>query len=100
MKKKNLVLNIFKAYALTSLIALSGFAAETMTVKINGMVCDFCAQGIEKNLKKNPTVEKVSVSLEAKQVTIVGKEGSKLQESDMRTILEKAGYSVVGIDRS
>ncbi|MEY3910488.1 MAG: hypothetical protein RIT47_1199 [Pseudomonadota bacterium] len=34
-----------------SLISLNGFATPSYKVTVNGMVCSFCAQGIEKKMK-------------------------------------------------
>ena len=39
-------------------------------MKVYGMVCGFCAQGIEANLRKNPAVTDVVVSLEKKLVIV------------------------------
>ena len=37
---------------------------------MNGMVCDFCARGIEKTFLKDPNVEKIDVDLARGKVTI------------------------------
>ena len=56
---------------LAILITLSGSAlAETITTTVNGMVCAFCATGIEKTFRKQPEVATVKVDLEKKLVTI------------------------------
>ena len=53
------------------LTALSASAtADTIEMKVYGLVCGFCAQGIEKTLRKNPATEDVVVSLEDKLVAI------------------------------
>ena len=39
-------------------------------MKVYGLVCGFCAQGIEKTLRKNPATADVVVSLENKLVAV------------------------------
>ena len=36
---------------------------QIAVVSVKGMVCDFCAQGIEKTFKKDKTVTKIDVDL-------------------------------------
>ena len=43
---------------------------QEIKVGVKGMVCAFCAQGIEKNFLKQPEVSKVEVSLENKFVKL------------------------------
>lgn len=72
--------------------------AETVTAKINGMVCAFCAQGIEKKFKSEESVKDVKVDLDSKLVTIEVKEGAKLSEDKLRKIIVGAGYKVEKIE--
>ena len=37
--------------------------ADTIEMKVFGMVCGFCAQGIEANLRKNPAITDAGYSL-------------------------------------
>ena len=71
--------------ALISLIlgfATFAVAAEKdVEVPVKGMVCSFCAQGITKKFKSEPSVSKVDVSLEKKVVTVRLKEGKELADS-------------------
>ena len=80
---------------ITSLLlvaSLSAFAGEELTVGVKGMVCAFCAQGIEKNFKAQKEVEKVDVSLEKKYVKLNFKEGQRLPNEKIKEILKDAGY--------
>ena len=45
-------------------------ASQIAIVNVNGMVCDFCARGIEKTFLKDPNVEKIDVDLARGKVTI------------------------------
>ncbi len=45
-------------------------ASQLAIVNVNGMICDFCARGIEKTFLKDPNVEKIDVDLARGKVTI------------------------------
>src|SRR3954463_16184914 len=84
---------------LSALIA-SSVSAETIEMKVNGLVCGFCAQGIEKTLRKNPATTDVLVSLENRLVAIATKDGTDISDAELRTALTNAGYDVKGIERT
>ncbi len=71
----------------------SSFAdSKEITVGVKGMVCAFCAQGIEKKFKAQKEVESVQVSLEKKFVKLTFKDGQKLSNEKITEILKQAGY--------
>ena len=74
-------------------------AAETIQATVNGMVCGFCATGIEKTFKAQPEVKAVNVDLEKKLVIINTREGKTIDDSKIKKLLGNAGYSVMGIVR-
>jgi periplasmic mercuric ion binding protein len=77
---------------------LTSFAAnagEEIKVGVKGMVCAFCAQGIEKKFNELKEVEKVDVSLENKVVKLKIKDGQKLSNEKITEILKDAGYDAV-----
>ena len=86
-----------KKLILTSVILLSSMslAGEELKVGVKGMVCAFCAQGIEKNFLSQPEIEKVQVSLENKFVKLIFKEGKKLSNDKIEKLLKDAGYEMV-----
>ena len=45
-------------------------AFQVAIINVNGMVCDFCARGIQKTFLKDPNVEKIDVDLAKGKVTI------------------------------
>lgn len=94
MKTKNLILA-------ASLIILPILAqAKPITIQVKGMVCAFCAQGIEKKFKALPEVEKVHVSLETKLVSVDSKEGKDVTDDQIKKIVTDSGYEVLKIERS
>ena len=80
-------------------IAGSGCAA-TIEMTVNGLVCAFCAQGIEKKLRKFPATAEVLVSLEHRLVAVALKDGQDIPDEDLRNALTAAGYSVKSIART
>jgi copper chaperone CopZ len=83
----------------TALVS-AGAAAGTIEMKVYGLVCAFCAQGIEKTLRKNPATEDVVVSLEHKLVAIGTRSGTDISDAELTKALTDAGYDVKGITRS
>jgi copper chaperone CopZ len=73
-------------------------AAESTKVTVNGMVCAFCAQGIEKRLGKLPVVKTVFVDLKQKIVAVEAKEGQKLDGKTITAEITDAGYDVVKLE--
>jgi cation transport ATPase len=85
---------------LITTLSFVGFAAaETIKTSVNGMVCAFCATGIEKTFKAQPEVKTVNVDLEHKLVTIHTKEGQTIDDGRLKKLFGNSGYSVVGISR-
>jgi copper chaperone CopZ len=74
--------------------------AETIEMTVNGLVCGFCAQGIEKTFRKNPATADVLVSLEHKLVAVETKAGADISDDTLRAALKDAGYDVKEIRRS
>lgn len=97
MKKNNLMFGIISAavFFLSSTVF-----AGALEVTVKGMVCSFCAQGIQKNLLKNSSIEKVHVDLDKKLVHIVEKPQQTVSDADVTKIITDAGYSVSSIKRS
>jgi len=74
-------------------------SADTIEMKVYGLVCAFCAQGIEKKLRAFPATEDVVVSLEQKLVALATKPGQDVADDEIRRALTDAGYAVKAIHR-
>ena len=72
---------------------------ETINTTVNGMVCAFCATGIEKTFRKQPEVATVHVDLPKKTVTITTKSGRTLTDAKVKEIVTYSGYSMGKIIR-
>ena len=74
------------------------FAAESIKASVNGMVCAFCAQGIEKSLSKMPATQAVHVDLKKKIVLIEAKAGQTLDPKKITAEIKDAGYDVTKLE--
>jgi copper chaperone CopZ len=86
--------------AIILLAATATSTAATIEMTVNGLVCAFCAQGIEKKLKKLPATAEVVVNLEHHLVAVSLKEGQNITDADLRKALTDAGYTVKSIERT
>ena len=89
-----------KLMIVLSLLASGMAHAATIELTVNGLVCGFCAQGINKTLRKNPATAGVLVSLENRLVAVSTKEGMDISDADLTKALTDAGYEVKGILRT
>lgn len=87
-------------FLLGLVLLATGAHATTIEMTVNGLVCGFCAQGIEKTLRKNPATQEVLVSLENRLVAVVTKDGTDIGDADLRKALTDAGYDVKAIERT
>lgn len=85
---------------MTLLLAVPFVAeAKPISIQVKGMVCAFCAQGIEKKFGKMPQIDKVSVDLDTKLVSLETKDGQDISDDDLKKIIVESGYEVVKIER-
>ena len=90
-----------KTLAFIALAGLSSLAsAKTIEMDVNGLVCAFCAQGIEKTMKTFPATEAVFVSLENRIVAVQLKGGTDIDDARLRKAITDSGYTVVAIRRT
>ena len=71
-----------------------------VTVKVNGLVCDFCVQALTRTFRKEKAVDGFHVDLSKKEIHMTFKAGQTLSDARIRTLVTNAGYNVVGIARA
>ena len=89
---------MFKKFLLIVLFLNVAFA-DNIDIKVNGMVCDFCASTMEKAFLKNPNVESVSINLKTKYVHLDLKSGKNLSDEAIQSIVTNQGFLVEDISR-
>ena len=58
--------------------------SQIAVVNVQGMVCDFCARGIEKTFKKDKNVKKIDVDLSKGKVLIAYNNNQKIKFDDIK----------------
>ena len=93
MKQLNLIIAI-------AFMALSQSALASMKVTVNGMVCSFCAQGIEKTISRMDATKAVFVDLKGRFVLVEAKDGAALDQKAITAAIVDAGYDVLKVEIS
>ncbi len=73
-------------------------APSTIKAEVNGMVCAFCAQGIEKKMKAMPQASDVYVNLDKRLVAVEMKPGQTVAHDKIKAAIADSGYDVVKIE--
>ncbi len=94
-----------KKLLLSTLVAVTMFsqaamATQTIKANVNGMVCAFCAQGIEKKMRALTQTQDVYVNLKQRIVAVELKDGQELSNEKVKAIIKDAGYDVTSIEIS
>lgn len=110
-------MSIFKSLLIASALASAALAAPSahanpsaeeiatikakadITVKLNGLVCDFCSIALNKTFKKHKAVAATYVDLDTKSMSVVLKDGATLGDAEVTKLVKNAGYNVAGIER-
>ena len=87
-----------KLFIVLFLFSTNVFATE-ISVKVQGMVCSMCAQGIKKKFSAIKEVKGIDVNLGQKIVTITTEEGKNVEDDQIKKIITEAGYNVANIER-
>ena len=66
-------------------------------ITVNGMVCAFCSNSLEKKFKKEKSVEKVHVDLGKRKVSVKFKKGKSIKDKKLIKMIAASGFSVVDI---
>jgi copper chaperone CopZ len=80
------------------LLGTTAQAATAIKANVNGMVCAFCAQGIEKRLMKLEATKEVFVDLKKRVVAVEAKDGQTLDVKLVTSEIVDAGYDVTKIE--
>lgn len=72
--------------------------SKILVVSVKGMVCDFCARGIEKTFKRDPDLLKIDVDLNFGKVLMAYKATAKIDKDSIAMKIRDNGQEVVKID--
>ena len=68
-------------------------------VSVNGLVCDFCAQSIQKLFNKEESVEAVDINMDEGMIKIDLKDGYNMDDNLITKLITDSGYNVERIYR-
>jgi copper chaperone CopZ len=71
--------------------------SQIAVISVSGMVCDFCARGIEKTFKKDTGVKKIDVDLANGKVLIAYAATAKIVNEDIEQKILSNGQTVTDI---
>ena len=91
---------IVSSVTILSATSSASAAQQTIQVELDGLVCAFCAQGVEKKMKAQTATDKVFVSLNKKVTLVALKEGQDIPDETIRAEITNAGYVVKAISRT
>lgn len=95
---KKILATVLMTFSSALLISLPAMAShQAIEVSVDGMVCDFCAQGIKKQFKKSSGVTGVDVDLDSKLVTLHLDHKAKISDDVITEKLKDAGFKVTSI---
>ena len=71
--------------------------SQVAVVNVNGMVCDFCARGIERTFVRDKTVKKVDVDLERGKVLIAYIKDKEINFEDIKNKILANGQNAIDL---
>ena len=74
-------------------------SGATITLRVDGLSCPFCAYGLEKRLKEIPAVDTLVVRVSDGIIQIRTKDGQELDDAALHDAVDRAGFSLREIHR-
>jgi len=71
--------------------------AQIAVVDVNGMVCDFCARGIEKTFQKDSSIKRIDVDLSKGKVLLDYSNGVEIDFDDIKKKILANGQNATGM---
>lgn len=78
---------------------LSAACEDTINVKVDGLVCDFCARALEKVFGKRDDVQDIKVDLDNASVVVAMKPDQTIDDDTLTQLITDSGYNVRDIER-
>ncbi len=96
---------VLRNKVLTLVVALltTPVLAQDYVVKVHGIVCSFCAQGVIKKVSELPFVDRslytngVKVEIEDQMVTVAVRDDSTINTVNLFAAIESGGYSPIDV---
>ena len=93
MKKNNLLVLIAITLILSMFIRLASGETGKVQVKLDGLVCTFCAYNLEKKLKRIEAVEDLKILVNAGLAEFKIKEGKSIDVDEIKKAVKDGGFT-------
>ena len=99
--KMNKIFYTLLTLALASQMFISSQVSgcDSVNVNVNGLVCDFCAQSIQKLFNKEESVKAVDINMDEGMIKIDLKDGYNMDDNLITKLITDSGYNVERIYR-
>ena len=106
MKYQTLIASLFVAVLMTAALPPQARAQDEqatevknpdVVLQVKGMVCEFCALNMEKQLKEIEAVNKVQVKLDEQKVLLTLHDDQTVTEDALREAVTNAGFTTEGV---
>ena len=84
--------------AILAIFTNTAFAATSIHAEVKGMVCAFCAKGINKKLRELDATQDVWVDLKSRMVVVELKDQKNMSLEVFTKVIKDAGYEVASIE--
>ena len=84
--------------AILAIFTNTAFAATSIHAEVKGMVCAFCAKGINKKLRELEATQYVWVDLKNRMVILELKDQKTMSLEAFTKIIKDAGYDVASVE--
>jgi hypothetical protein len=72
---------------------------DIINIKVNGLICDFCARSLEKVFLKRDDVVGINVDLGKGLVAVAMKPGLTIDDTTLTKLITDSGYNISAIGR-
>lgn len=84
--------------AVLAIFTNTAFAVTSIHAEVKGMVCAFCAKGINKKLRELDSTQDVWVDLKSRVVLVELKDQKTLSLEAFTKLIKDAGYDVSSVE--
>ena len=74
-------------------------SGANVLLRVDGMVCPFCAYGLEKRLENVPGIDAVLIRVSDGLVQIRAKVDQELSDEALKEVVEESGFTLREIER-
>ncbi|MFQ5963750.1 MAG: heavy-metal-associated domain-containing protein [Candidatus Scalinduaceae bacterium] len=93
MRKKNFLILVPIIFILVIFIRLASGETGKVQVKLDGLVCTFCAYNLEKKLKRIEAVEDLKILVNAGLAEFKIKEGKSIDVDEIKKAVKDGGFT-------